>query len=549
MDTQVFLAGPWNAFFAAAVITATALVVRAGRRRGDSIGAWLTVASAMIAGGIIASRLLDFDGVHHAGERTILGGLVGGVTMALVTARVLRWRMGDVLDTLATPTLAGMAIGRIGCFVAGCCHGAVTDLPWAVTYAAGSPAHAQQLAAGLIPAGEAALPVHPVQLYEAGGDLLLLALLPWIRRRVHARGSQLCAMFIGYAFLRFVLEFACGGRIPVPGLNAVQWALAALIGLLGAAFLWRESRAARARAVVPALHVDAARTHERRGADATGTREALAFAVPVMILIAAGTWLTQLESAVLSTAVLATGLAFAVQAVRRMPVLVRSPAFAVAAVMVVVAAQDGSRRSGLSFGAKYLRGSYREFLGTVAIPGSGENCAGGPSTQDVYGERTFQAVGASIDYTRPVTATSDVRLSAAFASGEDLSSDGDPRFPAMPDMRFHAFTLQASVDAPMVGVSVGASFGSLVETGRAMPSTATYGVRVGSLRTVFVEARSTMLMRLPRLRRTMIATRRSASGSAGKAPGCASASATSTCSPTWRSTRSGPVSACGPAWG
>ena len=55
------------------------------------------------------------------------------------------------MTDVAAPAVAiGIAIGRIGCFLNGCCYGAVCDLPWAVCFPAGSHAWARQVDAGLI---------------------------------------------------------------------------------------------------------------------------------------------------------------------------------------------------------------------------------------------------------------------------------------------------------------------------------------------------------------------------------------------------------------
>jgi phosphatidylglycerol:prolipoprotein diacylglycerol transferase len=85
----------------------------------------------------------------------------GGFGLAIATAiyiirkrRIPIWQLGD----LAAPSLAlGYGIARIGCFAAGCCYGAPTDLPWGVLF----PEHTH--------------PVHPTQLYATGMNLLIFA--------------------------------------------------------------------------------------------------------------------------------------------------------------------------------------------------------------------------------------------------------------------------------------------------------------------------------------------------------------------------------------
>ena len=81
-------------------------------------------------------------------------------------------------DVAAFAVATGAAIGRIGCFLNGCCYGATTDVPWAVRFPAGSHAWAHQLNAGLISPDSAwSLPVHPTQVYASIAGFVLLGLL------------------------------------------------------------------------------------------------------------------------------------------------------------------------------------------------------------------------------------------------------------------------------------------------------------------------------------------------------------------------------------
>ncbi|MEZ4371379.1 MAG: prolipoprotein diacylglyceryl transferase [Polyangiaceae bacterium] len=76
--------------------------------------------------------------------RTITWGLAGGylgVEVAKLVAGV-RHKTGDAF---AAPVAASIAIGRLGCFHAGCCFGRATDLPWAVRFGDGVPRHPTQL--------------------------------------------------------------------------------------------------------------------------------------------------------------------------------------------------------------------------------------------------------------------------------------------------------------------------------------------------------------------------------------------------------------------
>lgn len=130
------------------------------------------------------------------------GGLVfyGGFTAAIlagvlyVRAKELpTWEVGD----LAVPSLAlGQALGRLGCFFAGCCFGAECDLPWAVTFS--DPR-------SLAPLG---VPLHPAQLYSAAANLAIFAVLYWgVRPRQRSSGQVLGSYLVLYPIARFLLEF------------------------------------------------------------------------------------------------------------------------------------------------------------------------------------------------------------------------------------------------------------------------------------------------------------------------------------------------------
>jgi phosphatidylglycerol---prolipoprotein diacylglyceryl transferase len=134
------------------------------------------------------------------------GGLVwyGGVLAALVAMLAivklrpaLNWVVW--LDRLAPSVGLGLAFGRIGCFLAGCCFGAPCHLPWAVQY----------------PTSHASYPhwVHPSPLYESVMALLLSLTLAWLESRKPATGRVAGLFFICFAVLRFAVESTRGDTI------------------------------------------------------------------------------------------------------------------------------------------------------------------------------------------------------------------------------------------------------------------------------------------------------------------------------------------------
>jgi phosphatidylglycerol:prolipoprotein diacylglycerol transferase len=78
----------------------------------------------------------------------------------------------------------------------GCCYGKPCDLPWAIRFPYGHDTH---------PAA-----VHPTQLYEALANLGLYLVLAWGYRRRRFDGQIFAAYLVGYAVLRFNIEFFRG---------------------------------------------------------------------------------------------------------------------------------------------------------------------------------------------------------------------------------------------------------------------------------------------------------------------------------------------------
>ncbi len=152
------------------------------------------------------------------------GGLVfyGGVLTCIPVAiwylkkhQLSFWKIAD----LFAPALAlGHALGRVGCFFAGCCYGKTCPVPkwYSVTF----PAHSESLA----PAG---VPLYPVQLFEAGGEFFLFLFLIWYSRKKAFDGQILLLYLMMYSILRFCLELLRGdagrGSVLIPQLSTSQF--------------------------------------------------------------------------------------------------------------------------------------------------------------------------------------------------------------------------------------------------------------------------------------------------------------------------------------
>lgn len=148
------------------------------------------------------------------------GGLVfyGGVMFAIPIAvwflhkkRLPLWQIADIW----APSLAiGHAIGRLGCFCAGCCYGSPAQgLFWSVTFS-----HPESLALH-------GVPLHPAQLYEAGAEFLNFLILLFMRKKKKFQGQLFWMYILNYSIIRSVVELYRGDEsrgFIVPGISTSQ---------------------------------------------------------------------------------------------------------------------------------------------------------------------------------------------------------------------------------------------------------------------------------------------------------------------------------------
>ncbi|HEX3550629.1 MAG TPA: prolipoprotein diacylglyceryl transferase family protein [Candidatus Elarobacter sp.] len=163
-----------------------ALFVWAARRRGIGGRDLRAVAFAGLFGGLVGAAVLQLLVSGEPGK-TLIGGIAGGWIAVVLAKRSvgLRRPLGDVF---AFAIAGGEAIGRFGCFFAGCCYGKIAHVAWAV--------HDH---------GELR---HPTQLYSSLAAFATLGIIVWADRRralpdnaiFYLQGALFCA-------LRFVIEF------------------------------------------------------------------------------------------------------------------------------------------------------------------------------------------------------------------------------------------------------------------------------------------------------------------------------------------------------
>ncbi len=148
--------------------------------------------------------------------KTILTGLVGGY----LGVEVAKWALdirAKTGDSFVVPVAVAIAIGRIGCFYAGCCYGQPTSLPWGVIFSSVD----SQLR-------------HPTQLYESIFHLTAAALFLWLGSRDLFSGNRVKLYLIGYAVYRFFTEWLRPEARIYAGVTGYQLGSLVIIAL----FVW-----------------------------------------------------------------------------------------------------------------------------------------------------------------------------------------------------------------------------------------------------------------------------------------------------------------------
>lgn len=199
-------------FVAFGFLIGLGLAVRQAKREGIPSQKIVDLGFYIILASIIGSRLFFIfinPSYYMSNPLNILkiweGGLVfyGGVLFVIPTFiwyvkknDLGLWRTADVF----APSFAiGHAFGRIGCFSAGCCYGKIAEsLPWSIIFT-----NPECLAPTNVP-------LHPTQLYEAGGEALNFLILITLRKYKSFDGLLFLAYLLIYSVLRFTVEFFRG---------------------------------------------------------------------------------------------------------------------------------------------------------------------------------------------------------------------------------------------------------------------------------------------------------------------------------------------------
>jgi len=177
---------------------------------------------------MVGSRLLfiivNWDDYAHdlgkiiriwEGGLVFYGGLIGATAFSIYYTRKHQYDFFQIADILIPYVALGSMFGRIGCFAAGCCWGSVVDSDFAlgVQFPRESLAFGSMVRTHLVGASDAFTPhVHPVQMYDACGELVIFVLLSLVRLRKRFHGQIFLTFMFVYPLWRSTVETFRGDK-------------------------------------------------------------------------------------------------------------------------------------------------------------------------------------------------------------------------------------------------------------------------------------------------------------------------------------------------
>jgi len=220
--------------FVAGLLVMARLAARDGldKQKVYDLGLWVLAAS--LIGSKALMVITEWDVYYRDNPRQIFtldffrsggvyyGGFIAAVLASVIAMRLYRLPWWRTADAFAPGIVIGQAIGRLGCFSAGCCWGKpttgwygvhftdkgneITGVPTMVRHLTHDQSQmnvwAERLGGPLAP-----LKLHPTQLYEAGATLLIFVVLLLLHRRRRFEGQVILAYAMLYSVARFIIEF------------------------------------------------------------------------------------------------------------------------------------------------------------------------------------------------------------------------------------------------------------------------------------------------------------------------------------------------------
>lgn len=196
----------YGLMIAIGIIIAASLLIKKGKEKDLDEDSLLNLIIFTVIGGVIGGKLLfiitemksilkDPSILLNFGYGFVVyGAILAGAFTIYIYCKKKKWNVLELID-LTVPGLAiAQGFGRIGCFLAGCCYGAETDLSIGVVFPEGS----------LAPAG---VHLHPTQIYSSVFDFILGFFLLYYSKKQRKDGKVAGMYLMLYSVGRFLVEF------------------------------------------------------------------------------------------------------------------------------------------------------------------------------------------------------------------------------------------------------------------------------------------------------------------------------------------------------
>lgn len=196
----------YGLMIAIGIIVAASLLIRKGKKKGIDEDSLLNLIILSVIGGVLGGKLLfiitEFKSIlndpsillNFGYGFVIYGAIFGGALSVYLYCKRKKWSAIEILDMTVPGLAIAQGFGRIGCFLAGCCYGAETNLPIGVEFPVNS----------LAPTG---VHLHPTQIYSSIFDFLLGFFLLYYGKKEKESGKVMGMYLIIYSIGRFIVEF------------------------------------------------------------------------------------------------------------------------------------------------------------------------------------------------------------------------------------------------------------------------------------------------------------------------------------------------------
>lgn len=132
---------------------------------------------------------------------SVTGGVIGGLVAGFIFLKIKKLHFFHHVKFFIVPIVMGQIIGRFGCFLNGDAGGKPTSMPWGIKFNSSSVAY--QPYTNIVPG----VALHPTQLYEIFGNLILFFLLICLGNNKWITNRRIIWYAIYYGILRFIIEF------------------------------------------------------------------------------------------------------------------------------------------------------------------------------------------------------------------------------------------------------------------------------------------------------------------------------------------------------